>query len=33
MSLRMEYGRAARVLYGDGLGTAGLGKLEGEDCK
>jgi hypothetical protein len=33
MPLRMGYGRASRVLQGDGLGTAGFGKLGGEDFK
>jgi hypothetical protein len=29
MPLKIGYGRASRVLRGDGLGTAGFGKLGG----
>jgi len=29
MQFRMGYGRASRVLRGDGLGTAGFGRLRG----
>jgi hypothetical protein len=32
MPLRIGDGRASRILRGDGLGTAGFGKL-GEDVK